>query len=42
MIEWSKISLEDLAGYISEKLKAQGIDAVLVGGACVTIHSKNR
>lgn len=42
MIDWSTISLRDLAGFISEELRKKGIDTVLVGGACVTIYSKNR
>jgi hypothetical protein len=42
MINWSTISLRDLAGFISEELRKRGIDTVLVGGACVTIYSKNR
>lgn len=42
MIEWSNISLRDLAGYISEGLRTRGIDTILVGGACVTIYSENR
>lgn len=42
MIDWSSISLRDLAGYLSEELKKRGLDAILVGGACVTIYSENR
>lgn len=42
MINWSTISLRDLAGFISEELRKRGIDTVLVGGACVTIYSENR
>lgn len=42
MIDWSKITLEELAGFVSEELRKQGIDTILVGGACVTIYSKNR
>ena len=42
MIDWEKISLEDLAGLISKELKKRGIEAILVGGACVTIYSSNR
>jgi hypothetical protein len=42
MIDWSKITLEELAGFVSEGLRKQGIDTVLFGGACVTIYSKNR
>lgn len=42
MINWSTITLRDLAGFISENLRTKGIDTVLVGGACVTIYSENR
>lgn len=42
MIDWANISLRDLAGYVSEELRKKGIDTILVGGACVTIYSKNR
>ena len=42
MIDWSAISLKDLAGFISEELRKKGIEAILVGGACVTIYSENR
>ncbi len=36
------IILKDLACFVYEALKKGGIDAVLVGGACVSIYSKNR
>lgn len=42
MINWSTITLEDFAGFVSEGLRQRGIDTILVGGACVTIYSKNR
>lgn len=42
MIEWEKISLKELAGYVSEELRKRGIETILVGGACVTIYSENR
>jgi len=41
-IDFSKIDLKDLACLIYETLKNSGINAVLVGGACVSIYSKNR
>lgn len=41
MINWKEISLEDLAGYIAEQLRKNNIDTILVGGACVTIYSRN-
>jgi len=42
MVNWEKLSLEDLAGIVSEFLRDRGIDTILVGGACVTIYSRNR
>lgn len=42
MIEWEKISLKELAGYVSEELRKRNIETILVGGACVTIYSENR
>lgn len=42
MIQWDKISLRDLAGFISEELRTRGIETILVGGACVTLYSKNK
>lgn len=41
MINWKTISLKDLAGYIAEELRKNGIDTVPVGGACATIYSNN-
>jgi len=38
----SKIALKDLACLIYETLKSNGINAILVGGACVSIYSENR
>lgn len=38
----TKLALKNLACFIYETLKKAGIDAVLVGGACVSIYSKNR
>lgn len=42
MIDWEKISLKELAGYVSEELRKRGIETMLVGGACVSIYSENR
>ena len=42
MIHWKTISLEELAGFLSSEFKKRGIEAILVGGACVTIYSHNR
>lgn len=41
-IDWKKITLDELAGYVSEQLKMKGIEVILVGGACVTFYSYNR
>lgn len=42
MMDWAKITLKELAGYVSEELRKRGIETILVGGACVTIYSNNR
>lgn len=41
-IDWKKIGIKQLAALISVKLREQGIDVILVGGACVSIYTKNR
>lgn len=41
-INLKKITLENLAALISEKLKEHKIDSILVGGGCVSIYSQNR
>ena len=41
-MNFTNITLKDLACFVYEILKKEGIDAVLVGGACVSIYSKNR
>jgi hypothetical protein len=41
-IDWKKIGIKQLAAIISVKLQERGIDAILVGGACVSIYTKNR
>ena len=41
-IYWKKIGIKQLAALISVKLREHGIDAILVGGACVSIYTKNR
>ena len=41
-IDWKKIGIKQLAALISVKLREHGIDAILVGGACVSIYTKNR
>jgi hypothetical protein len=41
-IDWRRIDIKDLAAVITEKLKEKGMDAILVGGACVSIYTKNK
>lgn len=41
-MDFANIDIKELACFIYETLKQSGIDAVLVGGACVTIYSQNR
>jgi hypothetical protein len=41
-VNWGNISIKKFAGIISNELNKNGIDAVLVGGACVSIYSNNR
>ena len=41
-MDFAKISLQELAAFVSSELKKRGIEIILVGGACVTIYSRNR
>lgn len=41
-IDWQNISIKELAAIIADKLNEKGIDAILVGGACVSIYTKNK
>ena len=41
-IDISKLTIKDLAHYICNLLTENKIDVVLVGGACVSIYSKNK
>jgi hypothetical protein len=41
-IDFEKIDTKDLAGLISQNFKEDGIEAILVGGSCVTVYSNNR
>lgn len=41
-VEWENIRIKDLAALISEKLRRGGVDSILVGGACVSIYTKNK
>lgn len=37
-----KVSIKDLAGLVSRQLGLHGLEAVLTGGACVSIYSRNK
>jgi hypothetical protein len=41
-LDWKKIKIKELAALVCRMLNEQGMDAVLVGGACVSIYSKNK
>jgi hypothetical protein len=41
-IDWSTIELRDFAALVSEKLRQGGVETILVGGACVSIYTRNR
>lgn len=41
-IDWEHIGIKHLAAVISSKLNENGIDAILVGGACVSIYTRNK
>lgn len=41
-IDFSKVTLQELACFVYETLRSYGINVVLVGGACVSIYSENR
>lgn len=40
-IDWQNIKIKDLASLVCHALNKKGIDAVLVGGACVSIYTDN-
>ena len=41
-INWKKINIRDLAAVISNTLRKNGVEVILVGGACVSIYAKNK
>jgi hypothetical protein len=41
-VEWKSIGIKELAAIVSDKLSESGIYAILVGGACVSIYTKNK
>ncbi len=42
IIDWQNIGIRDLAALVSERLRRGGVDSILVGGACVSIYTKNK
>lgn len=42
MTDWKNTGIKELALIVSAHLKKNNIDAVLVGGACVSIYTRNR
>jgi hypothetical protein len=42
IIDWQKVDIKTLAAIISDHLKKNDINVVLVGGACVSIYSDNK
>ncbi len=41
-IDWKNISIKELGSLVCEIMKEEGLDAVLVGGACVSVYTKNQ
>jgi len=41
-VDWGHISLKELAALVSDTLREGGIDAILVGGACVSLFTNNK
>ncbi len=41
-VDWKRMDIRTLAAMVSAKLEENGIDALLVGGACVSIYTRNR
>ena len=42
MTDFSEMSYEELAAFVSDHLRKNGVENVLTGGGCVTIYSENR
>ena len=40
-VDWAHISLKELAALVSNALHENGIEAILVGGACVSLYTRN-
>src|SRR4030067_3749507 len=41
-VDWEKVEIKELAAIISSHLQKNGIEVVLVGGACVSLYSDNQ
>ena len=41
-IDWERVEIKELAAIISSHLQKNGIEVVLVGGACVSLYSENQ
>jgi hypothetical protein len=41
-VDWAHVSLKELAALVSDALREGGIDAILVGGACVSLYTNNK
>ena len=41
-IDWEQIRIKDLAAIVYKELNKKGIDSILVGGACISIYTKNK
>ena len=41
-IDWQKVGIKKLAAIISAHLQKNGIEVILVGGACVSLYSDNQ
>ena len=42
MIPISEMSVGELAAFVATQLRSNGIDVVLSGGSCVTLHSRDK
>jgi hypothetical protein len=42
MKDLAKLTHRELAAFVCDYLRTQGIETVLTGGACVTIYTRNR
>jgi hypothetical protein len=41
-VNWENVGIKEMVAMISEHLQKNSIEAVLVGGACVSIYSENK